>query len=69
MGNEAVLGFFQYPTTLKDANGRDVLRTGIGQDWIFEDCAKSSDPRLRLLVRRFAESGYLVTEVDDFTAK
>lgn len=65
-GCELVLGFFQYPAALKDLNGRDAVRTGVGKDWIFEDFIKTPDQRIRELVKRFADAGYVDAERDDF---
>lgn len=65
-GCELVLGFLQYPATLGDLNGRKVISTGIGREWVFEDFIKTPDPRIRELVKKFAQAGYLESEKDDF---
>jgi hypothetical protein len=34
--------------------------------WTSGACAKSADPRYRSIVRRFADAGYLASELDEF---
>lgn len=63
---ETILGFFQYPKTLKDLNGRDVIDIAAASTWIFEDFVKTPDARLRQLVKKFAEAGYVELEEDEF---
>ena len=55
---ETVFGFFQFPPTLKDLNGKDVVKTGIGYRWTHRDLVDSPDPRYRRIVKRFTECGY-----------
>ena len=63
---ETIFGFFQYPAALKDSDGADQVETGAGGEWAFEDFVKTPDPRLRAIVKRFAEAGFVETEADDF---
>jgi len=65
-GCETVFGFLRYPATLKDLNGRDIVPTGVGEEWVFRDLIKSPDPRYRLIVRHFTDAGYTGSEVDEF---
>jgi|ERR1051326_5730035 hypothetical protein len=65
-GCEAVFGFFRYPAILQDRNGAEAAVTGLGGRWIFRDHAKTPDPRIRRIIRKFAEAGYLEEERDDF---
>jgi hypothetical protein len=65
-GCETVFGFFQYPQSLEDSHCREVMTTGLGDKWIFQDFVDSPDPRFRQLVRRFAEAGYVDAENDEF---
>lgn len=67
-GSELVLGFLQYPAALKDLNGRNVVSVRLGSEWIFEDFLKAPEPRIRELVKKFADAGYLELEQDDFAA-
>jgi hypothetical protein len=64
--NETVFGFARYPKALKDANGRPLLTLPFGERWHFSDFIKSPDPRLRSIVKRFADAGYVEAETDDF---
>jgi hypothetical protein len=63
---ETVFGFARYPETLKDIHGRVLLKTQVGDKWRWQDFVDSGDPRFRRIVKRFAESGYLQAEHDDF---
>lgn len=65
-GCETVLGFFRYPAMLAGADGREIMRTGVGQDWVFEDFLKTPDARFRTLVKKFADAGYVEEQSDDF---
>jgi hypothetical protein len=67
-GREAVFGFARYPATLKDIHGRVLLKTLVGDKWLWQDFVDSGDPRFRRIVKRFAESGYLQAERDEFVA-
>ncbi|HZL78717.1 MAG TPA: hypothetical protein VFC17_07675 [Candidatus Limnocylindrales bacterium] len=67
-GHEAVFGFARYPATLKDIHGRVLLKTLVGDKWLWQDFVDSGDPRFRRIVKRFAESGYLQAERDEFVA-
>src|ERR1051325_4153711 len=63
---ESVFGFLRYPDELVDHGGRIVAKTGVGRDWTFRESMKTSDPRYRKIVWRFAEAGYLKSAADDF---
>ena len=63
---ETVFGFLQYPATLQDLNGRDVVTTHLGDRWTFRGFVNSPDPRFRQIVKRFADAGYLDAERDEF---
>jgi hypothetical protein len=65
-GLETVFGFARYPETLKDIHGRVLLKTQVGDKWRWQDFVDSGDPRFRRIVKRFAESGYLESEKDEF---
>ena len=67
-GRETVFGFARYPETLKDIHGRVLLKTQVGDKWRWQDFVDSGDPRFRRIVKRFAESGYLQAERDEFVA-
>lgn len=64
-----VFGFFQFPATLYDLNGKPVVTTHQGDRWTFQNFVSSADPRFRQIVRRFADAGYLDAERDEFTGK
>jgi|GEM_PF-801426 len=66
--NETVFGFARYPKTLNDVNGRPLLEIPAGGHWRFSDFIKSSDPRYRTIVQRFANAGYVEAVTDDFAA-
>jgi hypothetical protein len=66
---ETVFGFFQFPPTLKDLNGKDVVEIGAGYRWTHRDFVDSPDPRYRRIVKRFTESGYTEFEKDEFTPR
>ena len=57
-GHESAFGFFRYPETLQDLNGRDLVKSGAGNRWTFQDFVDSADPRYRTIVKLFADSGY-----------
>ena len=65
-GHESAFGFFRYPETLKDLNGRDVVKTGAGKRWTFQDFVDSPDPRYRAIVKLFADAGYCDGERDEY---
>ena len=67
-GCETIFGFFKYPAALKDLNERDVVATGIGDRWMFRDFVDSPDARLRKIVRRFSEVGFVEAEKDEFAS-
>ncbi|MCU0784943.1 MAG: hypothetical protein MUF81_13050 [Verrucomicrobia bacterium] len=63
---ETVFGLARYPETLRDINGRALLKTPVGDRWYFRDFVDSPDPRFRKIVKRFAEAGYVEAESDEF---
>lgn len=65
-GCESVFGFARYPETLRDINGRALLKTPAGDRWFFRDFVDSPDPRFREIVKRFADAGYVEAESDEF---
>lgn len=67
-GRETVFGFARFPEAIRDINGRELLKTAIGERWFFRDYVDSGDPRLRKIVKRFAEAGYVAAEHDEFAA-
>jgi hypothetical protein len=66
---ESPFGFLRYPEKLKDFNGREVVRTGIGKRWIFRDFVNSPDPRYRQIVKLFIDVGYCDGERDEYAPK
>lgn len=67
-GCETVFGFARYPETLRDINGRVILKTQVGDRWYFRDFVDSPDERFRKIVKRFADAGYVEAERDEFVA-
>lgn len=65
-GCETVFGFARYPETLRDINGRAILKTPVGDRWYFRDFVDSADERFRKIVKRFADAGYVEVERDAF---
>lgn len=65
-GCETVFGFFRYPRTVRDRAGRDLAEVPGGGDWISGNFVDSPDPRYRAIVCRFAEAGWLESELDEF---
>ena len=65
---ETVFGFFQFPATLHDLNGKAVVTTHQGKRWTFQNFVNSPDPRFRKIIKRFADAGYLDAERDEFKA-
>ena len=68
-GHETAFGFFRYPETLKDLNGRDLVKTGAGKRWTFQDFVDSPDLRYRQIVKLFTDAGYCDGERDEFNAR
>jgi len=66
---ETVFGFFQFPATLKDLNGEDVVETGAGNRWTYRNFLDSPDPRYRQIVKRFTKAGYTEFEKDEFAPR
>jgi hypothetical protein len=65
---ETIFGFFRYPETVKDIDGRVVGETHLADRWQFCDFVDSPDPRFRQIVRLFADAGFLDSETDEFHA-
>lgn len=65
---ETVFGFFRYPETVKNIQGRVVAETHLADRWQFSDFVDSPDPRFRKIVRLFADAGFLDSEKDEFHA-
>jgi hypothetical protein len=63
---ETVFGFFQFPATLQDLNGKNVVTTHLGNRWTFQDFVNSPDPRFRQIVKRFTDAGHTDHEKDEF---
>ena len=63
---ETVFGFFQFPATLQDLNGKDVVTTHQGDRWTFQNFVNSPDSRFRQIVKRFTDAGYTDHEKDEF---
>lgn len=68
-GCEIAFGFARYPVVLRDINGRELLKSPVGDRWYFRDFVDSPDPRYRRIVKRFAEAGYVEDEHDEFAPK
>jgi hypothetical protein len=68
-GHESAFGFFRHPETLKDLNGRDMVKTGAGKRWTFQDFVDSPDPRYRQIVKLFADAGYCDGERDEYAPR
>lgn len=68
-GQEAVMGFFRFPERIEDTKGRVVAETRLVGAWYSREFVKSPDPRYRALVKKFAEAGYLDSELDQFVCK
>jgi len=65
-GCETVLGFFQWPGTLRNSLGEPVYSTGLAGRWSFRNFVDSPDPRYRQIVRLFANAGFLASQKDEF---
>src|ERR1017187_785230 len=68
-GQQSVFGFFRYPETLKDLNGRDVIRTGAGKRWTSQDSVNTPDQRYRAIVKLFVDAGYSDGERDEWVTR
>ena len=64
--SETIFGFFRYPETVQDIEGRVVAETHLADRWQFSDFVDSPDPRFRQIVRLFADAGFLDNEKDEF---
>lgn len=65
-GRETVFGFFRYPRTIRDRDGREIMTVPGDGAWVSGDFVNSPDHRYRAIVRRFADAGYLASEIDEF---
>ena len=63
---EVAFGFFRYPKTLLDHNGKRILNTKVCGDWRQTDFVDSPDPRYRTIVKMFAEAGHLKESIDEY---
>lgn len=63
---ETVFGFFRYPRKIVDRNGREIMDVPGDGAWVSGNFVNSPDHRYRALARRFAEAGYLQSELDEF---
>ncbi len=66
---DTAFGFFRYPEALKDMNGREVVKTGGGKRWLFQDSVNTADPRYRQIVKLFVDVGYCDAEFDEFAER
>jgi hypothetical protein len=64
--SEMVFGFFRYPRVIIDRTGQEIMAVPGGGAWVSGDSIKSPDQRYRAIVRRFADAGYLTSEIDEF---
>jgi hypothetical protein len=67
--SETIFGFFRYPETVHDVEGRVVAETHVAGRWQFSDFVDSPDPRFRQIVRLFADACFLVSEKDEFNTR
>ena len=65
-GREAVFGFFRYPRVIRDRDGREIMPVPGDGAWVSGDFVDSPDHRYRAIVRRFADAGYLASQLDEF---
>jgi hypothetical protein len=65
-GREAVFGFFRYPRLIRDRDGREIMPVPGNGAWVSGNFVDSPDQRYRAIVRRFADAGYLASELDEF---
>jgi hypothetical protein len=63
---ETVFGFFSYPEELADLNRRKLVDLPHKGRWFFHDFVDSSDLRYRIIVKYFADAGFLEHESDEF---
>jgi hypothetical protein len=63
---ETVFGFFRYPRVIRDRAGREVMPVPGNGEWVSGNFVNSPDHRYRAIVRRFADAGYLASELDEF---
>ncbi len=63
---ETIFGFFKYPETILDVNGKALAVTGLKNRWVSRNFVNTPDPRFRKIVRMFAESKYVEFEKDEY---
>lgn len=66
---ETIFGFFKYPGTILDVNGKPLARTGLRNRWVSRNFVNTSDPRFRKLVSMFSAAGYVESEKDEFATR
>jgi hypothetical protein len=67
-GRDVGFGFVSFLKTLRDTNGRTLLKSPVGDRWFCRDFVNSPDPRCRKIVKRFSEAGYVESQKDEFAA-
>lgn len=65
---ETCFGFFRFPEYVLDVNGRVLAESPLGTAWWFRNFVDSPNPRFRQIVQRFADSGFLKREKDEFAS-
>jgi len=68
-GCEVPFGFFWYPDSLIDLNGKELVMMPHRGRWHFRDFVDSPDERYRAIVKMFEREGYLESEKDEYTQK
>lgn len=63
---ECFFGFFRYPETILDLNGKVIASTGLAGKWIQRDFIDSPDPRYRKIIRHFADRNFLESAKDEY---
>jgi hypothetical protein len=63
---ECSFGFFRYPESLLDLNGKVIASTGLTGKWIQRDFIDSPDPRYRKIIRHFADRNFLESAKDEY---
>jgi hypothetical protein len=65
-GCETVFGFLFYPDNLTDINGKELAALPSKGRWQFRNFVDSPDNRYRIIVRMFAEAGFVAEELDEY---
>lgn len=65
-GCETCFGFFRYPAEVLDVHGKHVMKTELGDTWVYRDFVDSPDPRYREIVTRFEAAGYATRVKDEY---